>query len=436
MKLRDRKLAAGEARGGVAVRQPQLAALERLGHQGAAQLDASMTTYPTIKIERGHDRRQKAGAPWLYSNELRIDAAAKALPPGSVVRLMSPTGKIVGVAHFNPHSLIAARLLSRNKDALVDRAFLERRIERALAVRERLYDRPFYRLVHAEGDGLPGLVVDRYGDLCVVQINTTGMVAMAEEVAAALQSVVGSKAILARNDSPGRTMEGLDQETRMLSGEPPSRIEVEENGLVFVTEPVSAQKTGWYFDQSMNRAFAARLARDARVLDLYSYAGGFALTCLANGARSALAVDRSAAALSLAEASAEAQGAERRLETRIADVFPAIEQLAQDKSRFDLVVADPPAFVRTKKDLAVGLKGYRRLGREAAGLVAEAGFFAMACCSHNVSPEAFAGEVTAGIRAAGRGARLIHQAGAAPDHPIHPTLPETAYLKFLVYALD
>jgi len=395
-----------------------------------------MPTYPTIKIERGHDRRQKAGTPWLYSNELRMDAAAKMLPAGSIVRLMSPTGKIVGVAHFNPHSLIAARLLTRNKDAVVDRTFVERRIARALAVRERLYARPFYRLVHAEGDGLPGLVVDRYGELLVVQLNTAGMVAMTDEVVAALQSVVRPASILARNDSPGRAMEGLAEETQTLHGKAPGRVQVEENGLSFVTEPASAQKTGWYFDQSMNRAFAARLAHDARVLDLYSYAGGFALTCLAGGARSALAVDRSATALELARASADVQGVGQRLATRNGDVFPIIQELTEAKARFDLVIADPPAFVRAKKDLAVGLRGYRKLGREAAGLVAEAGFFAMACCSHNVSSEAFAGEVTAGIRAAGRGARLLHQAGAAPDHPIHPALPETAYLKFLVYALD
>lgn len=395
-----------------------------------------MSTYPTIKIERGHDRRQKAGAPWLYSNELRIDATAKALPPGSLVRLMAPTGKIVGVAHFNPHSLIAARLLTRNKDAVVDRAFLERRISRALAVREKLYDRPFYRLVHAEGDGLPGLVVDRYDRLLVVQLNTAGMDAMADEAAAALAAVVRPDAILARNDSPGRAMEGLGEETRMLLGGMAGRVTVEENGLAFVTEPASAQKTGWYFDQSMNHAFAARLAKGARVLDLYSYAGGFALTCLANGARSALAVDRSAAALELAAASAALQGVADRLETRTADVFPLMTELAEARARFDLVIADPPAFVRAKKDLAVGLRGYRKLAREAAGLVAEAGFLAIACCSHNVSPDAFTAEVTAGIRTAGRGARLLHQAGAAPDHPIHPSLPETAYLKFLVYALD
>lgn len=394
------------------------------------------THYPTIKIARDHDRRQKAGSPWLFSNELKLDDAAKALPAGSLVRLMAPTGKIVGVAHFNPHSLIAVRLLSRNKDAVIDEAFLERRLTRALALRDRLYERPFYRLVHAEGDGLPGLVVDRYGDLLVVQFNTAGMATLEAAVTTALERLLRPAAILARNDTPGRAMEGLADEVRVLAGEVPERVTVEENGLAFVTDPVAAQKTGWYYDQSMNRAFAARLAKDARVLDLYACGGGFALTGLAKGAKSALAVDRSAAMLALAEASAVEQGVAERLSTRTSEVFPAIEALVAEKARFDLVIADPPAFVRAKKDLAVGLRGYRKLAREAAGLVGEAGFFVMACCSHNVSAEAFQAEVTAGIRAAGRGGRLLYRAGAAPDHPVHPALPETAYLKCLAFALD
>jgi 23S rRNA (cytosine1962-C5)-methyltransferase len=395
-----------------------------------------MPNYPTIKITRGHDRRQKAGAPWLFSNELRLDEASKCLPPGSIVRLMAPTGKIVGVAHFNPHSLIAARLLSRNKDASIDRAFLERRIARALALRQKLYDRPYYRLVHAEGDGLPGLVVDRYGDLLVVQFNTAGMAALEAEVTAALVAVVGASTVLARNDSPGRSMEGLADEVRVLKGTLPELIDVEENGLVFVTSPSAAQKTGWYFDQSMNRAFAARLAKGGSVLDLYANAGGFALTCLAQGATSAFAVDRSRPALDLAVLSAERQGVAERLSTKMAEVFVAIEALGRERSRFDIVIADPPAFVRSRKDLAVGLRGYRKLAREASALVAEAGFFVTACCSHNVSRDAFADEIAAGIRAAGRGARLLHEGGAAPDHPVHPALPETAYLKCLAYALD
>ncbi len=395
-----------------------------------------MTSYPTIKIQGGRDRRINTGAPWLYSNELRMDSEARSLAPGSLVRLMAPSGKIVGVAQFNPHSLIAARVMSRNKDAVVDALFLKRRIARALALREQLHAVPYYRLVHAEGDGLPGLVVDRYHDLLVIQLNTAGMQALVEPLVAALDEVLRPKAILARNDTAGRTLEGLAVETSVLRGVVPERVAVEENGLAFAVAPGDGQKTGWFYDQSRNRAFAACLARDARVLDLYSYAGGFALTALARGARSALAVDRSAGALGLAAESALSQGMADRFETRTGEAFAVIESLVAAKARFDLVIADPPAFVRTRKDLPSGLRGYRKLAREAAGLVGEAGFLCIACCSHNVTPEMFAAEVFAGIRAAGRGARLLHAAGAAPDHPIHPALPETAYLKFLAYALD
>ena len=395
-----------------------------------------MTSYPTIKIQGGRDRRINTGAPWLYSNELRMDSEARSLAPGSLVRLMAPSGKIVGVAQFNPHSLIAARVMSRNKDAVVDAGFLKRRIARALALREQLYAVPCYRLIHAEGDGLPGLVVDRYHDLLVIQLNTAGMQALVEPLVAALDEVLRPKAILARNDTSGRTIEGLAAESVVLRGPVPERVAVEENGIVFTVAPGDSQKTGWFYDQSMNRAFAARLGRDARVLDLYSYSGGFALTAFSRGARSALAVDRSAGALALAAESARNQGVADRLETRTGEAFAVIEGLAAEKTRFGLVIADPPAFVRTKKDLPVGLRGYRKLAREAAGLVGEAGFLCIACCSHNVTAEMFAVEVTAGIRTAGRGARLLHAAGAAPDHPIHPALPETAYLKFLAYALD
>lgn len=395
-----------------------------------------MTSYPTIKIQGGRDRRINTGAPWLYSNELRMDSEAKALAPGSLVRLMAPSGKIVGVAQFNPHSLIAARVMSRNKDAVVDAKFLKRRIARALAVREQLYAAPCYRLVHAEGDGLPGLVIDRYRDLLVVQLNTAGMQALLEPLVEALDDVLRPKAILARNDTSGRALEGLAAETTVLRGPVPERVSIEENGIAFAVAPADAQKTGWFYDQSMNRAFAGRLARSGTVLDLYSYSGGFGLTALACGAKSALAVDRAASALALAAESAVAQGVADRFETRSGDVFATIDALAAEKARFDLVIADPPAFVRAKKDLPVGLRGYRKLARDAAGLVGEAGFLCIACCSHNVSPEAFAAEVFAGIKAAGRGARLLHAAGAAPDHPIHPALPETAYLKFLAYALD
>jgi len=222
---------------------------------------------------------------------------------------------------------------------------------------------------------------------------------------------------------------------RTVKGEVTAPVEVVENGLTYLADLREGQKTGWYYDQRANRAFVAPLCRGQRVLDLYSYSASFGLLAAAAGATGVRAIDRSQQGLDLALASAERNGLSAAFETTRQDAFAALDELAAAKQRFGVVIADPPAFVRSKKDLKPGLRGYRKLTRAAATLVTEEGFLAIACCSHNVGAEAFADEVRRGLRDAGRAGRLIHQAGAAPDHPTHPSLPESAYLKFLVYAL-
>ena len=393
-------------------------------------------THPKLDLLPGQDRRLRAGHPWVFSNEIRMEPAAKALPPGCLVTLADAHGRPLGLAHFNPHSLIAARVLTRNKDAVIDAGFLERRLARALRLRERLYDRPFYRLVHAEADGLPGLVVDRFGDLLVVQVNTAGMATLTEPVLAALDRLLHPRAIVLRNDSPVRELEGLPSEVRIARGDVAGPVAIEEHGQTFLIDPLEGQKTGWYHDQRDNRAFVARLADGQRVLDLYSYGAGFGLTALAGGASGVLAIDRSAAGLDLARASAEANGLADRLETRRQDAFAALDELAATKARFGVVIADPPAFVRSKKELKAGLAGYRKLARATGQLVKEEGVLAIASCSHNVAADEFAQEVRRGLKDASRGGRILRQAGAGPDHPLHPALPESAYLKCLVYVLD
>jgi 23S rRNA (cytosine1962-C5)-methyltransferase len=394
-------------------------------------------SYPKLTLLPGQDRRLRAGHPWVFSNELQMDAAAaKALAPGDVVCLATADGRPLALAQFNPHSLIAARVLTRNKDAVVDAKFLQRRLVRALHLREKLFDRPYYRLVHAEADGLPGLVVDRFADVLVCQLNSAGMARLEEPLLEALQKVLRPRAVVLRNDSPVRELEGLDVEVRMARGELEGQIELVENELTFLADPLGGQKTGWYFDQRDNRAFAARLGRGGRVLDLYSYSGGFGLAAAVAGASQVLAIDRSQAGLDLALASAERNGLAGALTAERQDAFTALERLTGDKERFDLVVADPPSFVKSKRDLKPGLRGYRKLARACGTLVAEAGFLVIACCSHNVAPDAFVDEVHRGLRDAGRGARLLRLAGAGPDHPGHPALPESAYLKCLFCALD
>jgi 23S rRNA (cytosine1962-C5)-methyltransferase len=393
-------------------------------------------TYPSIKLLPGHDRRFRAGSPWIYSNEIVMDAATRGLEPGGLVRIMAPNANIMGVAYFNPHSLIAARLLTRNKDAVIDQRFVRTRIARALALRARLFDQPFYRLVHAEADGLPGLVIDRYGDLVVIQPNTAGIDRLLDLVVAAVDAELAPGCIVVRGDAPVRALEGLGEVVRIVKGEPRTPLEVLENGLAFMADPIDGQKTGWYYDQRENRAFAARLAKGQRVLDLYCYAGGFGLTAAAAGAEAVLGVDRAEAALDLARTSATRQGVGERCEFRRADAFAVLDELATAKARFGLVIADPPPFVKSKKDLGPGLKGYAKLARGCAAVAAETGFLCIACCSHNVPAEELLEAVYKGIRDAGRGGRLLRESGAGPDHPIHPALPETAYLKFLAFALD
>jgi 23S rRNA (cytosine1962-C5)-methyltransferase len=392
--------------------------------------------YPSIHLLPGQDRRVRAGHPWIYSNELRMDAAAKALPPGAPACVIAAEGRPLGLALFNPHSLIAARVITRNKDATIDAAFVERRLARALRLRERLFGRPYYRLAHAEADGLPGLVVDRFGDVAVVQLNSAGMAGLEAAILEALDRLLTPRTVVLRNDSPVRELEGLAQEVRIARGSLGGPVELIENDVTFLIDPLEGQKTGWYYDQRDNRAFVARLARDQTVLDLYSYSAAFGLQAAAAGAHSVLALDRSQLGLDLGMASAERNELAERLEVIREDAFAALEPLAADKRRFGIVAADPPAFVRSKKELKPGLRGYRKLARACAPLVAEEGILAISCCSHNVPEDAFADEVRRGLRDAGRSGRLLRRAGAGPDHPTHPALPESAYLKCLVYALD
>ncbi len=392
-----------------------------------------MTSHKTIKLKPKEGRRARAGAPWVFSNEVQMDAAARALAPGSVVNVAFDDGQPLGTGYFNPKSLIALRLLDKAVDTVIGTGFFVRRLERALKLRDALYARPFYRLVHAEGDGLPGLTLDRFGDVVVAQITTAGMEALTEPLLKALDKLIEPRAVILRNDTPARALEGLDLVVRTAKGEA-GRIAVEENGVRYFADPAGGQKTGWYYDQRDNRAFIAALAKGRTVLDAYSYSGGFGIAAAKAGAKEVICLDSSAPALALAEEAAAANGVSARCVK--ADVFEELERLAAAKETFDIVMADPPPFVKARKDLEAGAKAYRKLAKMAAEIVAPGGFLALASCSHNIPPERFAAECAAGIGRAGRKAALIRQAGAGPDHPVHPMLPETAYLKALVYAVD
>lgn len=401
---------------------------------GAAEDDAARR--PAVTLLPGGHRRGEAGHPWIYSNEVAMDAAAKALAPGSLVTVKRADGRPLGVAMFNPHTLLAARLLDRDAARPIGRRFLLRRLERALTLRRRLYPAPFYRLVHAEADGLPGLVVDRFGDVLVVQSNAAGMALLEPLVIDALVALLSPRAVVLRNDAPARTLEGLAPAVRVAHGAVDEPVPVEENGVVFAADVLAGQKTGWFFDQRVNRAFVAGLARGARVIDLYCYSGGFAVAAAACGAAEVTGIDRSEGALALAAAAAERNHVAALCTFRRAEVFAEAAARTAAGERFDIVIADPPAFARSRRDVPAALRGYRKLARLAASLTAPGGFVFLASCSHNVGAAEFAEAVRRGLADAGRGARILREAGAGPDHPVHMALPESAYLKSLTLALD
>ena len=391
---------------------------------------------PVVSLLPGAHRRSLAGHPWVYSNEIAMDAAAKALPPGGLVRLAASDGRPLGTYGFNPHTLIAARRLSHDPDAAIDADFMAERIARALALRGRLLDTPCYRLIHAEADGLPGTIVDRYGDVVVAQLNSAAADRLQPALLEALERVLAPAAILLRNDSAARALEGLPQQVTVAKGEIAGPLALVENGARFFADPAGGQKTGWFHDQRDNRARVARLARGLSLLDLYSYCGGFAVQAALGGATSVLAIDRSAEALALAGRAALANGVADICEFRRAEAFDELAALAEQGARFDIVVADPPAFVKSRKDLPQGLRAYRKLARLSAALVAPGGFLFVASCSHHVGPGELAAEIAHALQDLRRNGRILHQGGAAPDHPVHPALPESAYLKAQLLQLD
>jgi 23S rRNA (cytosine1962-C5)-methyltransferase len=391
---------------------------------------------PRVKLQPGGDKRAVLGHPWIFSNELAMDAAAKAVPPGEIVTLVRADSRPLGAAFFNPHSLIAARLLTRDADRAIDETFLHRRLARALKLRERLIGAPYYRLIHAEADGIPGCIIDRFGDVVVVEPNAAGADRLVEPLVGALDRLLKPRTIVISGDGPARTLEGLAPVHCMAKGALDGPIELQEHGARFLADLAEGQKTGWFYDQRDNRLLAARFASNADVLDLYSYSGGFGVQAARHGAKSVLSVDRSQPALGLARSAAALNAAGEKLTTETAEAFDFLEQAASAHHTFDLVMADPPAFVKSKKDFHQGARAYRKLARLCASRVRSGGFLFLASCSHHMPAEEFRTQVARGLHEAGRSGRILHATGAAPDHPVHPMLPESAYLKALLLQVD
>jgi 23S rRNA (cytosine1962-C5)-methyltransferase len=362
----------------------------------------------------------------VFSNEIAMQPEYRQMPPGGLVRIVGDDGTRFGTFMFNPHSLIAARLLDRDPAAVIDVVWLRTRLREAIALRQRVCDTAFHRLVHAEADRLPGLVIDRYDDVAVLQANTAGMDRLTPLIVEALTGLLPLRAVVARNDSMARRQEGLAENVALLFGTD-ARAEVVEGGVRFPVDPLSGQKTGWFFDQRPNRDRMAALAKNARVLDVFCHVGAFGLRCAVAGASDVTLVDSSAPALAQAEQAAALNGVAERVHIRRDDAFDAMTSLGGE--RFDIVVCDPPAFARSRKDAEAGLRAYGRMARLAAPLVAPGGFLFVASCSHHAPLEAWSAQIAFGLHRARREARVLFTGGAGPDHPVHPHLPETAYLK-------
>jgi 23S rRNA (cytosine1962-C5)-methyltransferase len=384
----------------------------------------SAAELPTLRLKRNEDRRLNAGHLWVFSNE--VDTRATALnrfKPGECARVLAHNDKALGLAYVNPQSLICARLLSTW--SIPNTAWLAARIRIALRLRERLYAAPYYRLIFGESDGLPGLIVDRYASTLVVQIGTAGMEKLKSQIQDALIEVVGCEALLFKNDSAARELEGLPSYVETGYGSVSDLVQVEENGIRYEVPLAAGQKTGWFFDQAANRRELPRfVVPGARVLDVFSYVGAWGVRALHAGAGEAVCVDSSAAALELA--AHNAQG--RRLRTVKGDAFDVLEELAAQGERFDVVVIDPPAFAKRKKDLPKALAAYKRLNQLAMQLVVD-GILVSCSCSFHVSAEDLQDAIAKAARSAQKHLQILQLGGQAADHPVHPAIPETRYLK-------
>jgi len=383
----------------------------------------------SLVLKRGEERRLAAGHPWVFSNEIDTGhSPLSAFAPGELATISTHRGDFVGYAYVNPHALICARILSREAAHPVDQALIEERLQRALALRTRLGAAPYYRWVFGESDALPGLVLDRYGDVVVGQIATAGMEALKDEVAAAVRAVLDPAVLYWKNDTAARDLEQLPQEAQLAFGTVPDQLTVMESGLTFHAPLVHGQKTGWFYDQTANRARLARyLVPGARVLDVCSYAGAWGITALRAGAARACCVDSSQSALDFAAANAARNGL--AVETLRADAFEALRTLADRGERYDLVILDPPAFIKRKKDIPQGQAAYRKLNQLALGLLGAEGTLVSCSCSYHLAPEELMSAIQGAARHSGRFVQILEAGGQSPDHPVHPAIPETRYLK-------
>ena len=390
---------------------------------------------PDLCLKKNEERRLRAGHLWVYSNEIDVQKTPlKEFVAGQLVRVLSHSGKALGLAYINPNTLLSARLISTNESQAIDVDFFREKIRRAISLREKLFSKPFYRLIFGEGDFLPGLVIDRFGDICVIQITTAGMESLKELILEALRQELSPKTVIWRNDSGARAAENLEPYVAVALGDAPEFIMLEENGVRFKAPLLTGQKTAWFYDHRDNRARLQNYVKEKRVLDVFSYLGAWGIQALKAGAREVVSIDSSASAIAEQRENAELNGVSAQLQTITADAFDALKNLIKDNEKFDVVIVDPPAFIKRRKDIKAGMKAYFHINDLALKLLSEGGLLVSASCSQHLE-EADLVEIMRNIGLQqNRNLQLLARGHQAADHPIHLSMPETEYLKTLFIA--
>jgi 23S rRNA (cytosine1962-C5)-methyltransferase len=389
-----------------------------------------MSALPELRLKKNEDRRLRAGHAWVYSNEVDTkQTPLRNFINGQWCHVTNHSGRILGTAYINPNTLICARMVSRHADEILNRDNLVRRIRAAYLLREHIFAVPCYRMIFGESDGLPGLVVDRFHDVLVVQVTTAGMDAIQDDIISALSEVVQPKTILLRNDSGSRELEGLELYSKTVLGELPAQVELEENSTRFVTSLEQGQKTGWFYDHRLNRQRTQQYVKGKRVLDVFSYVGAWGIQALQAGAKEVTCIDSSAFALDLAQQSAALNQRENDFKKLEGDAFEVLKSLQDEGEKYDVIILDPPAFVKRRKDLKEGSLAYRRINRLAMGLIDKEGILVSASCSYHMEREQLLNEIRQASYLADVQCRVLEQGHQGPDHPVHPAMKETDYLK-------
>jgi len=395
---------------------------------------------PVINIKKEHSLRLETGSPWVFSNEIANFSDLKTIACGSLVQI-NLANQPFALGYFNYQSLISARILTKNVKQKIDVNFFVDKIQQALSLRQKFYQHPNYRLIHSEADGLAGLIVDRFGNTFVCQISTAGMQNLQTIFTEAMQIVFANNChLIFKNNQENRNLEGLEvQQNDGSNKNPANLVEVQENNLIFTTDLANSQKTGWFFDQQPSRKFISEITKNQKVLDAYCFVGGFGVNALAGGASEVAFIDSSKQALDLAKQNCQkllGSNYQEKAKFYQGQVFDLLVNQQFTEQKFDIILLDPPPFIQNKKHLFAGLRGYEKLTKMALPLLNSGGILMLASCSHHASKEQLINSVNLALQKSHKTGKLIASFTAGPDHPLHPALKESEYLKSLFFVIN